>query len=55
MTNYEAIKEMTIDELSDFLCIDVEKEDCDTCTFRDRCHSGHNGAFDYLRSKNEGR
>lgn len=53
MTNFEKIKEMSIDELSSFLCrfVDVEVEDCDKCPATKYCRRGCNGFKVWLESE----
>lgn len=50
MTNYEKIKEMTLEELGDFLCdfVDVKVGDCDECPAQEYCRKGCNGFKGWL-------
>lgn len=52
MTNYETIKDMTVNELASFLCglmcADCCKEHCPAKGF---CYHGHNGMKDWLESE----
>ena len=49
MTNYEMIKQSSIDELARFLC--EEWEACSECPAREFCHYGHNGMKDWLEKE----
>lgn len=51
MTNYENIKDMTKEELADFLCTFAQWHtdgECDPCVAEKYCHRGHCGFKDWL-------
>ena len=53
MTNFERIKEMTIEELAEFMC---RYSDCHRCVGKDLCRFGAgagNGIITYLESEEE--
>ncbi len=60
MQRWEVMKNMTAEDAGEYICeiIDMtagfETDACDTCPVRERCHVGHNGWVDMLKSKPEG-
>lgn len=53
MSIYEKIKEMTLEELGDFLCnsFDEKFENCEECPAREYCRKGCNGFKVWLESE----
>lgn len=53
MTNYEKIKEMTLEELATFLCnsFDEAFNNCEECPAREYCRKGCNGFKVWLESE----
>ena len=61
MNNYEYLKNITIEQMSHFLCQMVEDEfykthddsewQCDKCPVQDRCQERGNGWLDWLREE----
>lgn len=52
MNNYEKIKQMDKEELSNFLCNLMCNHCCDNrCPARDKCYTGHSGMKDWLESE----
>lgn len=59
MNNYEYLKNITIEQMSHFLCQMVEDEfykthddsewQCDKCPVQDRCQESENGWLDWLK------
>lgn len=52
MTNYEKIKAMSLQELSDFIC-ELFTDCTDRCPGYEYCHRNHRGTVDYLKQKAE--
>lgn len=50
MTNFERIKNMSVDEMALFFCNELELE-CRDCIASDDCHRGHNGFKTWLTKK----
>ena len=50
MTRYEQIKEMTLEEMSRFLCECLDT-DCEDCKATEYCYNGHKGFIDWLREE----
>mgnify|MGYP007038184224 CR=1 FL=1 len=50
MTRYEQIKEMTLEEMSSFLC-ECLVTDCGRCKATEYCHLGHTGFTDWLNEE----
>ena len=49
MTNYEMIKQSSIEEMAIFLC--DAQESCNKCPAREFCYFGHNGMKDWLEKE----
>lgn len=52
MTNFEAIKDMSLKELADFLCT-LNRDDCSECIASKYCYRGHNGMPYWLEAEHE--
>lgn len=50
-TNADHIREMTDEELKEFLC--EFGQECYRCCAQDYCHYGHNGMLEWLRKEYE--
>lgn len=51
MTNYEMIKQSSLEELAQFLC--ESWQNCSECPARELCYIGHNGMKDWLQKECE--
>ena len=49
MTNYEMIKQSSIKEMAEFLCINCE--DCEGCPANNLCFDGYNGMKEWLEKE----
>lgn len=49
MTIKDGDKTMTLEELAYRICNSYDDAGCDECPAASYCHSGHNGAVDWLR------
>lgn len=55
MTNADRIRNMTDEDLANFLCniSSAGDDQCSACVATDKCRTGHNGMIDWLRSAAE--
>ena len=49
MTNYEMIKQLSIDDMASFLCLSCD--DCEDCIVNNLCYKGHNGMKEWLEKE----